>query len=531
MRPLLSALSLFSVQLEHGRNPLDAALQFRLVKELADDSRRSRGLLRRLRYEPPRGVLDQEQLAILARMAITYAEGDDWPSDGNMLLLEAILAFNSLRSADIMSRTTSEITRLLFIEVRASANDVDNKADVLRRYGAFVSWARSDDARTSRSFIDLDRVVERALEMSYLDFAAATIAFYSNFGARIFGPGGKRTNYPFLDTEAFLSSVEHPEMLRQWLGFVTLPLPDAKAKLLEAPLSASIVSLEQFMATPLLSDDGNTYCPALRYLPNVAGNGFLFRLGQFLEISQDKKASDRLRGFHGDFLEAYVTDLLRAAMKNRECRIFRERVFGKSEQRTSDIALFYNDEAVFVDINSKRFNNRDSIIGLGIEAIRRDLEKMIASKIRKIARRARDFQDRKFTYEGIEPDAIKRVTGIVVTPQGLPRVVGITNMLDELLPTVPEGLAQWEFVELSEMEVLPRMFGGELDIADLIENKLADEAGRRRSLTNFLWFRDRERLRDHRTEEEVLADPWFQEVLERAQSWGLRADSKPEESG
>jgi hypothetical protein len=68
------------------------------------------------------------------------------------------------------------------------------------------------------------------------------------------------------------------------------------------------------------------------------------------------------------------------------------------------------------------------------------------------------------------------------------------------------------------------MFGGDLDIGGLVERKQRDDAGRRRSLTNYLWLRERERLSDHRTNEERFGDPWFQEVLARVQSWGLRAD-------
>ena len=96
--------------------------------------------------------------------------------------------------------------------------------------------------------------------------------------------------------------------------------------------------------------------------------------------------------------------------------------------------------------------------------------------------------------------------------------------------TSPKALRNGNIIELSEMEVLPRMFGGELDIANAIERKRADEAGRRRSLTKFFWFRDRERLRDHRTEEEVVNDPWIQAVLARAGSWGLRAEFQAPQS-
>lgn len=523
-RPLLASLSLLSVQLDQGRHPVDAVLQYRVAEKLADGSRRCRGLVRRLKDEPARVIVSEDQLAILAAVAISHAEAAEWPSDGNMLLLEALLAFNSLRSSEIDSYGSDAVTRLLFTEVRASVTDIGNKAQVLKRWGAFVSWARTAEANNSRTFLELDDLFQRALGMSYLDFAASMFAFYSNFGAPVAGPGEEIRNYPFLNTAAFLASVERPEILQRWLRLVSIDMSDARNKLSETQLFASIASLVQFMATPLLIDGEATYCPALRYLPNVAGEGLLFRLGQFLESTTSRMASDRLRSFYGDFLEAYVTDFLRQATRNRDCKIFRERTFGKVEERTSDIAIFDGNDAVFIDVNSKRFNITHSVLALDPKWIRQDLESMIASKLKKVAKRARDFRSGRLVYEGIRNEGIQRITGVVITPQGLPRLVGITQELDKLLPSVPEGLDQWEFLDLSEVETLPQMFDGDLDIGGLVDRKQRDDAGRRRSLTNYIWLRERSRLSDHRTDEERLDDPWFQEILARAQSWGLRAD-------
>ena len=109
--------------------------------------------------------------------------------------------------------------------------------------------------------------------------------------------------------------------MHRWLRQVSVGMVDAKNRLLESQLYASIASLVQFMATPLLIDGEATYCPALRYLPNAAGEGLLFRLGQFLEASENRMASDRLRSFYGDFLESYVTDFMREATRSRGCSI------------------------------------------------------------------------------------------------------------------------------------------------------------------------------------------------------------------
>jgi hypothetical protein len=75
---------------------------------------------------------------------------------------------------------------------------------------------------------------------------------------------------------------------------------------------------------------------------------------------------------------------------------------------------------------------------------------MIVVKLKKIGKRACDFRSGRLAYEGIRQEEIKRITGIVVTPQGPPRLVGITQELDRSLPSVPRGLDQWDFFDLSE---------------------------------------------------------------------------------
>jgi hypothetical protein len=146
---------------------------------------------------------------------------------------------------------------------------------------------------------------------------------------------------------------------------------------------------------------------------------------------------------------------------------------------------------------------------------------MVVTKVRKIADRVRDFRSGLLQYDNIDPACIQRIFAVVITPQGLPRLVGITNELERLLPTTPEGLAAWEYLDVGEVELLATCFDGDLALADLIHSKVSDEFSRRRSMTNFLYYKRRDRLLDRRGPEEILSDPWFQEILATAKSWGL----------
>lgn len=517
---VLALLSAASVDIERGRKPFDAVVQYRIAERLSDGSRRLRGLLRRLANEPPRIVVHEEQLAIVAKMAILYCEGEVWTKDSAVALLETLLAYNSIRQAEIVAHARDDVSRFLFHEIRSTATDNESEAAALQRFGSFMEWSKTDDARRSRHYINLDQAVMGATGLTYLDFAAAQLSFYTNFGGTSAHAAGRPIHSAFLNIPHFIAGVKRPEVLKHWFDLVSIPLTLAKERLATTRLSTSIASLQQFMETPLISVGPIAYCPALRYLPNVAATGMLFRLCKHLALTRSEASADHLRGFFAEFLEVHVFHALQNACKDRSI-LYCEKTFGRTSARSSDIAVFDGDNAVFIDVNSKRFHVNDSVLSLDVQSIERDLDKMIVSKVKKIAQRAIDFRRGVLRYEGIDPEAVIRIFGLVVTPQGVPRFVGITRKLDELLPALPDGLDGWEYFDLGEVELLGDIFKGGLDLASLITSKAADEFGRPRSLANFLYFRMPEHRTETRSRNEVLAAPWFQKVLVAANAWGL----------
>lgn len=63
------------MEVDRGRQPMDAVLQVRVACELVDDSRRARALLRRLINNPGAVLVEEEQIAVLNAMALRYCEG------------------------------------------------------------------------------------------------------------------------------------------------------------------------------------------------------------------------------------------------------------------------------------------------------------------------------------------------------------------------------------------------------------------------------------------------------------------------
>ncbi len=528
MEPLLARISAMSIDLVRGRHPVDAVLQYRVASALAPRTRRGRSLVARMAANPTTILIQEEQLAVLARYALTYSQsGDSWPDNGDELLLDAMLGFNSLAESEIHAGADTTSEWFLRKEIRSSAADSENVANVLRRYGEFSNWAASDDARNARDYLDLDSLFHDATGLSYIEFATATFAFYVHFGgAAVKHPAEFK---PFLELEPFCSQLRDGRVLRTWVQQTVVTATKARHLLGGLPESMSIASLYPVMNTPLVEiRPGAIACPALRYLPNVAGNGLIFRLVEFLEKRDGAKRAKQFRGFFGTFLEAYVFDILkRSCCELADVTLFRELIYGRDTKRSSDIAIFRGSTAVFVDVTSKRFNTIHSLIELDRDYIDRDLRAMITGKYKQINDRAADFRSGELRYTGIDAQNITDIVGLVVTPQGLARFYGVNERIEALRePT--DHLSAVEFFDLNEVEIIEDAYRGRLDLHELVKTKLADPPGRTRTLTNYLFIADRQRLRQTKSNEELLAEPWFQRVLETARGWGMPGDALDE---
>ncbi len=274
------------------------------------------------------------------------------------------------------------------------------------------------------------------------------------------------------------------------------------------------------MDRPLVSTPYGTCCPVPRYLPAVAGSALIFRLGAYLDTNGGN--SGGLRSFWGEFLESYTFDLVAEATKNVERLIFRERRYGRPEKKSSDVSLFVGDTAVFIDVTATRFRLRDTVVGLDDAAAEEDLERFIVHKVRdEISRCAQDFRSGELVFEDIDPDAITKIYGLAVSPQSVPRMIGITEALDRLLPAVPAGLEEWEFFNLNEIEFFPQIYAGRLDLAGTIAAKKADPFGRPRSLTTYLYHAHPGLFRADENEMARRQNPWFAALINQARAWGM----------
>ena len=516
LRPTLQLLGSIAVEIERGRHPLDAALQVRVARLLAHD-RRSHALARRLFANPGTVLVDSEQIAMLSAYAIAFCEAETWPLDGYARLLEALLTYHSVKGQELQ-RAGDIYESLLRTEVRSVSTDSEAILDVMARWRAFARWAETGEATRSYSYVNINALFQEKLGLGIVAWTAATWTMVAHFAQIKMSPEGPSYD-AFLDPTIYYSTLTDRSELVQWLEQTSISLEDARRALREIK-TTSLSEIELLMNTPLVRTPWGICCPVLRFLPNVAGNGLMFRLGSHLAIEE----SNRLRQFFGQFLEYHLHAIIRDVSRDRDVKIFSEQRYGRSEKKSSDLALFDGDSAVFIDVTSTRFNLRESVVSLEPTNVARDMRRFVTDKVSKeISRCAREFWNHELVYDGINSREIKRIYGLVVSPQGLTRLLGIAKLIDEQVPAVPTGLQEWDYFDLNEIESLPKLFKGNLNLPQLIADKRSDVFGRSRSLASYLYFRKRQLVDAEPTHKAILDDPWFLEIIACTKRWGLGA--------
>jgi len=528
LAPTLQILGTIAVEIERGRRPIDAALQVRVARRFGASGRRGRGLERRLLDTPSRALVSEDQVAVLAAYAIRYCEAKDWPTDGDALVLNALLAYNSLKGQELLGDGDTE-GAMRRTEMRSTSTDPESVPDVLKRWDTFARWTNEPEGQAASQFFNIDvaALFTQELGLSPVAWSAATWALTGHFQQIKRLPSGARHYDVFLDIDAYLAPLSDRTEIDRWLDQTTISIDDARPALGDLS-TTSLAELEVFMDRPLVRTPWGLCCPVLRFLPNVAGNGLVFRLGRHLEKTSSRQASDDLRGLFGRFLEAHIESLIRDATRNRSVQIFREQKYGRPEMKSSDIVVFDGDAAVFIDVTATRFNQRQSVVALNDKTIERDIQRFVTDKVKKeIARCACDFRSGILVFQNVDPTTIKHIYGLVISPQGMPRLIGLTRIIDRLVPDMPDGLQDWEFFDVNEIEALPKIFPGTLDLAQLIADKRADAFGRPRSLTNYVYYRRRSLLRPRLSPQQMLRDPWIVQIVEYTKTWGLGTIETP----
>ncbi len=102
-------------------------------------------------------------------------------------------------------------------------------------------------------------------------------------------------------------------------------------------------------------------------------------------------------------------------------------------------------------------------------------------------------------------------------------MVGCPYIINEALKDQLGDLALFDWVDVEEIELLPKAYPkGDLMISELLFRKSSDAEYGAQSLTNFLYYREYDRLRADLVPREHQHGSFFQAVTTATKTWGFR---------
>jgi hypothetical protein len=500
----------------------DGALQIAFAQALAEfDPGIRDALISRLRE----GALwiHEAQLGVLSRYALTHCAGRAFPVDGPRCLFRALLACNQSYNTEIRVHAAGDRSQYIGAELKSILSDNESAYFTLCRYAAFFEWARTVQAREFRDdWLDLDEAFRASTGLDVDDFRAAIMALQGVFRGPISLDEGDLVN-PSVDAEVALAGLPAGNPIKRVLELLSITVDEARAAFFKAPESSSMFGLMPFARRPVLRLSERAHVvPVHRYLLNAAGTGLFYRLSDyFSEADPSGRLFSRFHRFFGHFLEEHVRSILRRATSRMLSATDGDCVYrtADGELRSSDVYLLFGAALVIVEVTSSRFNVRKTLFEENEESLDRDLGNMVVGKFEQIRKRFDDWMAGRFEISGVERKDVKRVFAVVVTSQYIPHLLTLSERIEQRVAPLVDVFDGFEVVECEEVELLDRQFpDGNLNLYRLLAEKNRTEAGRLRSLTNYLHL-----FKPHliylRRDENILDHPLFRRASAVAARW------------
>jgi len=262
--------------------------------------------------------------------------------------------------------------------------------------------------------------------------------------------------------------------------------------------------------------------PVHRYLLDANGTGLFYRLSDhFSRADPSGRLFSRFHAFYGHFLEEHVRTNLRRATARKLSAADGDRLYSvrREQLRSSDVYLLFGRALVIVEVTSSRFNVRKTLFEQDESSLDVDLGNMVVAKFGQIRKRYDDWLARKFEIDGVDRAGVARVFAVVVTSQYVPHILALSERIQERIAPLVDVFDGFEVLECEEVELLERQFPeGNLNLYALLAEKNRTEAGRIRSLTNYLHFFKPTliRLKPH---EDITRHPLFREASAAVSRW------------
>jgi hypothetical protein len=484
--------------------------------------------------KPPGVFVSLEQLAVLQKIAILYCapEGSSMPLDFGDRILRAMLLYNSLRGLEDIDMDDKQ-KAFLTVELRNMFTIREDVAVNIDLYGSFFEWAESDRGRRSKHFMPVNEEFEQFFGLTYIEYAAAAMAFYSYY-LSLRNAAEFPVRSPFLNMDSFISPLSSQTPIRRWLMLNAMSVADAKAAFAkDTDAFYSGLSLHCFRARPMVYVSANiAYVPHLPFLDNRLGSGLYFTmLDAYNWAYPNEKRSNLFTSYFADYFEQRCVSVMREAHPSPNM-VFGEQQYkvGKQEKNSTDLVIIEGNSAVFIDVSTTRLNLESTLIGLDDSSINRDIEKVV-DNAKQMTGRIKDFKAGYLVYESngcrVDPSKIEKIYPVALTIAPIPRLLAFNNRIFARLREKGylQDCEQLETYSAEDFDLLLRLIRAGCLVSDVLDRKLNRETQwiRMSSLKNYLMIHDDDLRQRANSKPWPGLGEWLAKVMDTLRSWGLPA--------
>ena len=442
-----------------------------------------------------RAFFNYWQMLMFIKIALLYGSDDEKNNLTDKSRLEmvgkSLLIINDLVGLGSKGEKYEDDTNVLEALIRNGSFFAREQAGNLlpRYYDLFSIIPKEPDLCESPNYTDIDAVFRGRFGFELDLFLALGFGIYSHYGAvKDFHPD----KYVINASTFFNKTIVPDEIAQKTINLTSISREQFRKEYIEKYGSSGLGNYFDFTLLrkrPLVKIEEDVYVPVdIRFLVERISTVVYWDICDSLD-GEDRR---RFMRFFGEILQKYLEQLFRRiypeSTKTTNRAFYDVRYNG---DRASDIMVFYDNKAVFIEVVVGRLRMKETTITGDYEDFRRDISIKIVEKSKQIDRVIKDFRSGRLILPGWSASKIKRYYPLVVTVSPLPLFLKtydeVRNMIDSAGHLISSHIADLEIASVGEMEAIEPLLEGGHTLAGILEAKTQDKYYKRIPLYYYLY--------------------------------------------
>lgn len=227
-----------------------------------------------------------------------------------------------------------------------------------------------------------------------------------------------------------------------------------------------------FICKPLIKLRDH-YCilSSRRFLEEKITAGVYWLIHDYVRDNLPSRKYGDFKRIFGEVFETYIGGILKRIFPTGGPflikQVFTEKEYykGKKPYKTSDIMIFYDNEAIFVEATTSQLRI-DTVLSGRMSQFQKDLERIIIDKAKQLNRVISDYKQGCFTIPDFPAKTVKKIHPLLVTLKSLPVLPPLWRGIYKVWIGINAELKQKNYLQQSYCERLQIISAEELEMLE-----------------------------------------------------------------